>query len=72
MCLAVPALVESIDGWKAVASIEGVRREISIRLTPEAEVGDYVLLHTGYAISILDETEALQTLEMLRQVLEVR
>jgi hydrogenase expression/formation protein HypC len=71
MCLAIPALVESIDGEKAVASIEGVRREISLQLTPEAEVGDYVLLHTGYAISILDETEALQTLEMLRQVLEV-
>jgi hydrogenase expression/formation protein HypC len=71
MCLAIPALVESIDGWKAVASIEGVRRVISIQLTPEAEVGDYVLLHTGYAISILDETEAFQTLEMLRRVLEV-
>ncbi len=72
MCLAIPALVESIDGEKAVVSIEGVRREISIQLTPEAKAGDYVLLHTGYAISILDETEAFQTLEMLRQVLEVR
>ncbi len=72
MCLAVPALVESIDGWKAVVNIEGVRREISIQLTPEAEVGDYVLLHTGYAISILDETEAIQTFEMLRQILEIR
>jgi hydrogenase expression/formation protein HypC len=72
MCLAIPALVESIDGEKAVVSIEGVRREISIQLTPEAEIGDYVLLHAGYAISILDETEALQTLEILRQVLEVR
>ncbi len=72
MCLAVPALVESIDGGEAVVSIEGVRREISIQLTPEAEAGDYVLLHAGFAIGILDETEALQTLELLRQVLEVR
>jgi len=72
MCLAIPALVESIDGWKAIASIEGVRRGISIQLTPEAKVGDYVLLHAGFSISILDETEALQTLEILRQVLEVR
>jgi hydrogenase expression/formation protein HypC len=72
MCLAIPALVESIDEEKAVVSIEGVRREISIQLIPEAEVGDYVLLHTGFAIGILDEIEALQTLEMLRQVLEVR
>ncbi len=72
MCLAIPALVESIDGEEAVVSIEGVRREISIQLTPEAEAGDYVLLHAGFAIGILDETEALQTLELLRQVLEVR
>jgi hydrogenase expression/formation protein HypC len=72
MCLATPALVESINEWKAVVSIEGVRREISIQLTPEAKEGDYVLLHAGFAIGILDETEALQTLEMLRQVLEVR
>jgi len=72
MCLAIPALVESIDGEKAVVSIEGVRREISIQLTPDVEAGDYVLLHAGFTINILDETEALQTLEMLRQVLEVR
>jgi len=72
MCLAIPALVDSIDGEKAIVSIEGVRREISIQLTPEAETGDYVLLHAGFAIGILDETEALQTLDMLRQVLEVR
>ncbi len=72
MCRAIPALIESIDGEEAVVSIEGVRREISIQLTPEAGIGDYVLLHAGYAIGILDETEAIETLEMVRQVLEVR
>ena len=72
MCLAIPALVLSIDWEEAIVSIEGVRREISTQLTPEAEAGDYVLLHAGFSISILDETEALKTLEMVRQVIEVR
>ena len=70
MCLAIPALVKSIDGEKAVADIEGVTREISLQLTPEAKVGDYVLLHTGYAISIIDPTEAEETLKLLREMAE--
>ncbi len=71
MCLAIPALVISIYGEKAVADISGVRREISLQLTPDVKVGDYVLLHTGYAISVIDEIEAQQSLDMLRQVLEI-
>jgi hydrogenase expression/formation protein HypC len=71
MCLAIPALVISIHGEKAVADISGVRREISLQLTPDVKVGDYVLLHTGYAISVIDEIEAQQSLDMLRQVLEI-
>ena len=47
MCLAIPALIKSINGQQAVADIEGVTRDISLELTPEAKVGDYVLLHTG-------------------------
>ncbi|MGD1118957.1 MAG: HypC/HybG/HupF family hydrogenase formation chaperone [Dehalococcoidales bacterium] len=70
MCLAIPALVKSIDGEKAVADIEGVTREISLQLTPEAKVGDYVLLHTGYAISIIDPAEAEETLKLLREMAE--
>ncbi len=70
MCLAVPALIKSIKGQQAVADIEGVTREISLQLTPEAKVGDYVLLHTGYAISIIDEEEAEETLKLLREVAE--
>jgi len=70
MCLAVPALIKSIQGQQAVADIEGVTREISLQLTPEAKVGDYVLLHTGYAISIIDAAEAEETLKLLREMSE--
>jgi len=70
MCLAVPALIKSIDGQQAEVDIEGVRREISLQLTPEAKVGDYVLLHTGYAIGVIDPAEAGETLKLLRQLSE--
>jgi hydrogenase expression/formation protein HypC len=70
MCLAIPALIKSISGQQAVADVEGVTRDISLQLTPEAKVGDYVLLHTGYAISIIDPEEAAETLELLREMAE--
>ncbi len=70
MCLAIPALIKSIDGQQAAVDIEGVRREVSLQLTPEARVGDYVLLHTGYAISVIDPAEAEETLKLLRQMAE--
>jgi hydrogenase expression/formation protein HypC len=68
MCLAIPALIKAINGQQAEVDIEGVSREISLQLTPEARVGDYVLLHTGYAIGIIDEAEASETLELLKQL----
>jgi len=68
MCLAIPALVISVNGYKAIVDIDGVSREISLQLTPEARIGDYVLLHTGYAISIVDAAEAEETLKLLRQI----
>ena len=70
MCLAIPALIKSINGQQAMADIEGVTRDVSLQLTPEAKVGDYVLLHTGYAISIIDPVEAEETLSLLRQMAE--
>ena len=70
MCLAIPALIKSIKGQQAVADIEGVTRDISLQLTPEAKVGDYVLLHTGYSISIIDAAEAAETLKLLREMAE--
>ncbi len=68
MCLAVPVLIKSIDGREAEAEIGGVSRRVSLWLTPEARVGDYVLLHTGYAISVLDQEEAEETLRLLEEI----
>ena len=70
MCLAIPALIKEINGTQAVADIEGITREISLELTPEAKVGDYILLHTGYAISIIDAEEAAETLKLLKELAE--
>ena len=68
MCLAIPVRVVSIDGDEAETDIAGVRRRISVALTPEVTVGDYVLLHTGYAIGIVDEAEAKETLRLLEEI----
>lgn len=70
MCLAIPALVKSIDGFQAEVDIDGVTRQVSIQLTPEVEVGDHVLLHTGYAINVIDAVEAEETLKLLRELSE--
>ena len=68
MCLAIPALVKTINGEQAEVDIEGVTRDVSLQLTPDVKVGDYVLLHTGYAISVIDAAEAEETLNMLREI----
>lgn len=70
MCLAVPALVKSMNGSVGEVEVGGVRRKVSLHLVPEAEVGDYVYVHTGFAISIVDEEEAKETLQFLRELLE--
>jgi len=68
VCLAIPVKVVSIDGDEAETEIGGVRRRVSIAFTPEAKVGDYVLLHTGYAITVVDEAEAEETLKLLEEI----
>ena len=68
MCLAIPVKVVSIDGDLAEAEIGGVRRRVSVAFTPEAKIGDYVLLHTGYAIGVVDEAEAEETLKLLEEI----
>lgn len=70
MCLAIPALIKKIEGKEAEVDIGGISRRISLWLTPEAKVGDYVLLHTGYAINILDQQEAEETLRLFEQIAE--
>jgi len=68
MCLAVPVLIKSIEGKEAEVEIGGVSRRISLWLTPEAKVGDYVLLHSGYAINVVDQEQAEETLRLLQEI----
>jgi hydrogenase expression/formation protein HypC len=69
MCLGVPMRVKSIDGETAVCEIDGVRREASLMMVEGVQVGDFVLIHAGFAIEKLDEEDAQQTLELFRQLL---
>ncbi len=68
MCLAIPALIKSIDGKEADVEIGGITRRNNLWLTPEARVGDYALVHTGYAINILDKEEAEETLKLFEEI----
>lgn len=68
MCLAVPVLVKSIEGNQAEVDMAGTSYKASITLTPGVRVGDYVLLHTGYAIQIIDEKEAQETIRMFQEM----
>ena len=73
MCLAIPALIVSIDGVSGVIDVEGVQREVSLVLVPGAQIGEYALVHAGFAISVIDEGEAQLSLEAfaeLRRLLE--
>jgi len=68
MCLAIPVQIKSIEGSEAEVEFGGIAQKISVFLTPEAEVGDYVLLHTGYAIAVVDEEEAQETLRIFEEM----
>ena len=71
MCLAIPLRVAHIEGDTArVEVLGGVLLEVSVMLTPEVRVGDYVLVHTGFAISVLDEEEAAETLALFAEMAE--
>lgn len=68
MCVGVPMRIVSIEGSNAVAEIDGVRRAASLMLLDEeVQVGDFVIIHAGFAISRLDEADALETLELMRE-----
>lgn len=70
MCLAIPAKIMNIDGTKAHVDFgQGVLREVNVSLV-EAKIGDYVLVHAGYAITVLEEQEAKETLSLWNSVLE--
>jgi hydrogenase expression/formation protein HypC len=71
MCLGVPMKIISIDGTDAIAEIDGVQREASLMLLgEELAIGDYIIVHAGFAISKLDEAEALETLDIMREIFD--
>ena len=69
MCLALPArIVELAATDQAVAELGGVRKSVSVALVPEARVGDYVIVHVGHAIGLLDAEEAEKTLALFAEM----
>lgn len=70
MCLAIPAQILEITRDRAIADFGGVKREIMVSLLESVKVGDYVIVHTGFAIETLDEQEALETLKVWKELLE--
>lgn len=71
MCLAIPGLVESVEGRTAVVDFGGIKREAIIDLMEQGSVkpGTYVLVHTGFVIQILDKKDAEETLDLWREIL---
>lgn len=69
MCLAMPAqITELLNEHRAIANLGGISREISVALLDEVRVGDYVIVHVGYALTRLDEEEARKTLDLFAQM----
>jgi len=70
MCLAIPAKIVDIDNQSATVEVGGVTRQASIVLLPDARLGNYILIHAGFAISLVDEAEALETIKLFEQLSE--
>ncbi len=67
MCLAIPAKIIHIDNDMGLVDMEGTRKHVSLLLQEDARVGDYVIVHAGFAIHRIDEEEALASLRVLRE-----
>ena len=69
MCLAIPAKILNINEQRlADVDILGVNRQVAVDLTPNAAVGDYVLVHAGFAIDVVDEAYAMETIELIKEL----
>jgi hydrogenase expression/formation protein HypC len=68
MCVAIPAKIRSIEGHFAEVEVGGISRTVSVQLTPEAKKDDYVLVHAGFAIHIIDEEEARETARLFEEL----
>lgn len=73
MCLAIPAQVRDINEKEMLGTVDilGVTREVALDLVPKVKVGDYVLVHAGYGIEIVDEQFANETLDLIKQFPEL-
>jgi hydrogenase expression/formation protein HypC len=67
MCLAIPSKIVRIENSMATIDVDGVQREASLLLLEDAAIGDYVIVHAGFAIQKIDEASAQETLSLLRQ-----
>ncbi|MDH3808178.1 MAG: HypC/HybG/HupF family hydrogenase formation chaperone [Desulfuromonadales bacterium] len=71
MCLGVPMQVKTIENEVAMCEIDGVQREASLMMLDDVKIGDYVLIHAGFAIEKIDDDEAQLTLKALREALDM-
>jgi hydrogenase expression/formation protein HypC len=67
MCLSIPAKVISLEGETAKVSVGGAEYEANLQMVEDVNIGDYILLHTGFAIEKLDKDEALETLKTFQE-----
>lgn len=70
MCLAIPAKIVKIENGIGTVDVDGTRKQISLLLQEDARVGDYVIVHAGFAIHRVDEEEARESLRLLRQMVD--
>lgn len=68
MCLAIPAKIVEIEDNMGTIDMEGIQREVSLLLLEDAKLGDYVIVHAGFAIHKIDEEEAMESLKLLREM----
>ena len=68
MCLAIPVRILSIDGDIATGEVGGVEREVSVMMTPGVKVGDYCIVHAGFALQLLDRQEAEENLKIFAEM----
>ena len=68
MCLAIPMEIKSIENDMATCGVDGISVNASIALVPHAKVGDWAIVHAGFAIELLDEKEARKTLELFDEI----
>ncbi|NQT65169.1 MAG: HypC/HybG/HupF family hydrogenase formation chaperone [FCB group bacterium] len=68
MCLAIPAKIVEKEGEKGMVNLGGVNKEIMFTFTPEAKIGDWVIMHTGFALNIISEEDANETLKLFEEM----